>query len=53
MEQMIEKGYADKYMGSTKTIYLAAFAFLGKGDIKMLIQAKQPKTEKPNPEETN
>jgi hypothetical protein len=35
MGQIKEKGYRDKYVGGGKTIYLAAFAFLGKDDIEM------------------
>ena len=34
-EQIIDRGYADKYAGSGKTVYQAAFAFLGRSDIEM------------------
>jgi hypothetical protein len=37
MEQINEKGYHKKYIGSGKTIYLAAFAFLGRDDIEMSV----------------
>ena len=33
MDQIIRKGYGVKYIGSGKTIYQAAFAFLGRDDI--------------------
>ena len=36
MKQITDKGYAKKYMGSTKTIYQAAFAFLGRDNVDML-----------------
>ena len=35
MEQIKGRGYAGKYSGSGKTIYQAAFAFLGRDDIEM------------------
>ena len=35
MKQITDRGYAVKYKGSGKTIYLAAFAFLGRGDVEM------------------
>ena len=35
MKQINDRGYADKYKGSGKTIYLAAFAFLGRDNIEM------------------
>ena len=35
MEQIIFRGYSDKYIGSGKTIYQAAFAFLGRDDIAL------------------
>ena len=35
MAQIKGKGYADKFIGSSKTVYLAAFAFLGRDDIDM------------------
>ena len=39
MEQIKEKGYHKKYGGSRKTIYLAAFAFLGRDEIEMKLEA--------------
>ena len=36
MKQISDRGYADKYAGSGKTVYLAAFAFLGRDYIEML-----------------
>ena len=38
MNQINEKGYADRYRGSGKTIYKAAFAFLGRDDIEIKIE---------------
>ena len=38
MRQIIERGYSNKYLGSGKTIYQAAFAFLGKDDIEMRVE---------------
>ena len=35
MKQIVDRGYANKYKGSGKTIYLAAFAFLGRDNIEM------------------
>ena len=35
MSQIKNKGYSKKYQGSGKTIYQAAFAFLGRDDIEM------------------
>ena len=35
MNQIIDKGYADKFVGSGKDIYLTVFAFLGRDDIQM------------------
>ena len=35
MKQINEKGYANKYKGSGKTIYQAVFAFLGRDSIEM------------------
>ena len=35
MKQISDKGYADKYKGSGKTIYQAAFAFLGRDNVEM------------------
>jgi len=37
MEQIRDRGYADKYRGSGKTIYRVAFAFLGRSDIEMRV----------------
>ena len=38
IKQIRGKGYADKYTGSGKAIYQAAFAFLGRDDIEMNIE---------------
>jgi hypothetical protein len=38
MAQIDENRYADRYMGSGKTVQKAAFAFLGKDDIKMRVK---------------
>jgi len=38
MKQINNKGYCDKYMGSCKVIYKAAFAFLGRDDIEMKVE---------------
>ena len=35
VRQITIKGYADKYLGSGKTVFRAVFAFLGRGDIEM------------------
>ena len=35
MDQIKSRGYHEKYLGTGKQIYLAAFAFLGKNDIEM------------------
>ncbi|MDR0490150.1 MAG: PD-(D/E)XK nuclease domain-containing protein, partial [Oscillospiraceae bacterium] len=35
LQQIKDRGYADKYIGSGKEIYQAAFAFLGRDDIEM------------------
>jgi hypothetical protein len=35
MDQITKKGYHNKYIGCGKTIYLAAFAFLGRDDVEM------------------
>jgi hypothetical protein len=35
MRQIKDKGYAQKYEGSGKTVCHAAFAFLGRSDIEM------------------
>ena len=37
MQQICARGYANKYIGCKKTIYLAAFAFLGRDNIEMLL----------------
>jgi hypothetical protein len=37
MDQINEKGYSKKYIGSGKTIYQAVFAFLGRDDIEMAV----------------
>jgi hypothetical protein len=37
MRQIKDRGYADKYEGSGKAIYQAAFAFLGRDDIDMQV----------------
>ena len=37
VRQLIDRGYSGKYKGSCKTIYQAAFAFLGRGEIEMTI----------------
>ena len=37
MSQIDERGYGDKYIGSGKTIYKAAFAFLGRDNIEMRV----------------
>ena len=36
MKQIAERGYADKYIGSGKKVYQAAFAFLGRDNVEML-----------------
>ena len=36
MRQLEDRGYCKKYSGSGKTIYQAAFAFLGRDDIELL-----------------
>ena len=38
MGQIKSRGYAKKYEGSGKTVYLAAFAFLGRDDIEMRVE---------------
>ena len=35
MKQITDRGYSDKYTGTKKTIYQAAFAFLGRDNIEM------------------
>ena len=39
MAQIKDRGYSNKYAGSGKTIYHAAFAFLGRDDIAMKIDS--------------
>ena len=36
MKQISDRGYADKYTGSEKTIYKAVFVFLGRDNVEML-----------------
>ena len=38
IEQIKERGYCNKYLGSGKTVYQAAFAFLGRDDIDMRVE---------------
>jgi len=38
MKQIDDRGYTNKYIGSGKTVYKAAFAFLGRDDIEMRIE---------------
>ena len=38
MDQINERGYHKKYIGSGKNIYKAAFAFLGRDDIEMSLE---------------
>ena len=38
LAQIIGRGYADKYLGSGKVVYQAAFAFLGMDDIEMKVE---------------
>ena len=38
MDQIKEKNYFKKYLGSRKTIYQAAFAFLGRDLIEMIVE---------------
>ena len=35
MKQIKDRGYADKHAGSGKTVYQAAFAFLGRDSVEM------------------
>ena len=42
MKQIKDRGYADKYIGSGKTVYLAAFAFLGRDNVEMLSSVLPP-----------
>jgi hypothetical protein len=37
LQQIIDRGYADKYIGGGKEIFQAAFAFLGRDDIEMRV----------------
>ena len=37
MDQITDRGYANKYDGSGKEIFKAAFAFLGRDDIQMRV----------------
>jgi len=39
IEQINDKGYGDKYKGSGKTIYKAAFAFLGRDEIEFRVES--------------
>ena len=39
LAQIKDRGYYKKYTGSGKTIYQAAFAFLGRDDIEMLVES--------------
>ena len=39
MGQIKDRGYADKYVGSGKKVYLVALAFLGRADIEMRVEA--------------
>ena len=36
MRQINSRGYANRYSGCSKTVYLAVFAFLGRDDVEML-----------------
>jgi len=38
MKQINDRGYADKYAGSGKSVYKAAFAFLGRDEIEMRVE---------------
>ncbi|MCL1808955.1 MAG: ATP-binding protein [Clostridiales bacterium] len=38
MKQIKDRGYAKKYEGSGKKVYLAVFAFLGRDDIEMRVE---------------
>jgi len=38
IKQIKDRGYADKYSGSGKTLFRAAFAFLGRDDIEMQVE---------------
>ena len=41
MKQIRDRDYADKYAGSGKTVYQAAFAFLGRDDVEMCMEILQ------------
>ena len=43
MRQINDRGYAARYQGSGKTIYKAAFAFLGRGNIEMRVESYELK----------
>ena len=49
MEQIATKGYSDKYVGSGKTIYHAALAFLGRDDIEMRASVRDAALGAPAP----
>ena len=40
MMQIADRGYADKYTGCGKGVYLAAFAFLGRDNIRMRVEKR-------------
>ena len=42
MAQIKDKGYAKRFAGSDKTVYQAAFAFLGRDDIDMRMETVYP-----------
>ena len=42
MKQINDRGYADQYTGSGKTIYKAAFVFLGRDNVEMLACVQNP-----------
>ena len=41
MAQIVDRGYSDKFKGSNKAVYQAAFVFLGGGDIDMRVDIRQ------------
>ncbi|MCL2152881.1 MAG: PD-(D/E)XK nuclease domain-containing protein, partial [Oscillospiraceae bacterium] len=41
LTQIKSRGYYKKYTGSGKAIYHAAFAFLGRDDIEMIVESMQ------------
>ena len=41
LKQIKDRGYADKYQGSGKTIHLAAFAFLGRDNIEVRAESSE------------